>query len=121
MRPIKAGPGTLLLLATAAVIVLMAISEFQPARLNGLRELDQADPGELAAIVVRCRPCAGGFLFNLTDGEGGWADAFCSQDLCPTALTNGTAVRLTVQRAAADPEFLYVQKVVVVSAPTGKI
>lgn len=117
MRSIKAGPGTLLLVATAAVMALLAISEFQPTSLNGLGELD-ADPGEVSAVVVRCRPCSGGFLLNLTDGEGGWADAFCPQDLCPAALSNGTSVRITVQRAADDPEFLYVQKLTVLSAPT---
>ncbi len=118
MRSIKAGPGTLLLLAAATVMVLMALSEFQPAQSNGLGELDEKDPGEVAVIVVRCRPCSGGFLFNLTDAEGGWADAFCSQDLCPAPLSNGTSVRVTVQRSADDPEFLYVQKLIVLSAPT---
>jgi hypothetical protein len=120
MRSIKAGPGTLLVLATAAVLVLMALSEFQPAPLNGLRELDMEEPGEVMAIVVRCRPCSGGFLLNLTDGEGGWADAFCSQDLCSNALSNGTSVRVTVQRSSDDREFLYVQKLTVLSVPAGK-
>jgi hypothetical protein len=121
MRSINAGPGTLLILATAAVIALVGISEFQPSPRNGLEELDGKDPGEVAVIVVRCRPCNGGFLLNLTDGEGGWADAFCSQDVCPAGLTNGTSVRMTVQRAAEDPQFLYVQKLIVLSTPTGKI
>lgn len=121
MRPIRAGPGTLLLTASAAVVVLMVLSEFQAPVLAGLEELDEKDPGEVTAIVVRCRPCTGGFLLNLTDGQGGWADAFCSQDLCPAPLSNGTSVRVVVQRSAGDPLFLNVQELTVLSVPSGKV
>jgi hypothetical protein len=119
MRPRKVGPSTLLLMATAAVLALMVASELHPAQLSSIRDLD--GEGEVAVVVVRCRPCTGGYLLNLTDGLGTWADAFCPSEVCPTPLANGTSVRAEVQRSPDDPNFLYVQKLTRVSAPTVNI
>jgi hypothetical protein len=118
MRPSPPAPRTLLLIAAVAVLAMAAISDFQPARANSLAEIAD-EPADLSAIIVRCRPCNGGFLFNLTDGEGGWADAFCPQEICPVPLANGTSARLVLERSISDPNFFYVQEMIVVATPTG--
>jgi hypothetical protein len=120
MRTLRAGPVALMALALTAVLGLMVLSEFQPARLPGLDDLDSNSPGEVAVIVVRCRPCSGGFLLNITDGEGHWADAYCSQDVRSSPLVNGTSVRAVLQRSAEDPSFLYVKELSIVAEPTTK-
>jgi len=119
VRSLHPAPRTLLLLAASAVMVLMVFSDFGPVPAEGLDALGD-DPGEVSVIVVRCRPCSGGFLLNLTDGRDGWADAFCPRDVLPGPLANGTSARVVAQRSAEDPDFLYVQRLAVVAAPTGK-
>jgi hypothetical protein len=102
-----------------SVLALAAISDFQPAYVGGIAELSNDEPGEISLVVVQCRPCKGGYLFNLTDGTGGWANAFCPLGLCPIPLVNGSSVRLVVQRSESDPNFLYVQRLTIIAAPTG--
>lgn len=109
------GPSTLLALATAAVSVLMLLSDFQPEAAS-LSELDD-DPATLSVIVLRCRPCTGGHLLDIADGAGGEATAYCPIDLLPAPVANGTLVKLTVERSADDPAFLYVQAIL----PAGKL
>ena len=116
----KVGASALFALATAAVVALLLLSDFGPAPLTGLRDLGADEDAELTAIAVRCRPCANGYLLNLSDGDGGQADAFCPLGLLTVPIPNGTLVKVTLRRSADDPTFLIVQKIQAEMAADGK-
>ncbi|MBI0584802.1 MAG: hypothetical protein ISF22_11345 [Methanomassiliicoccus sp.] len=110
MRALLASPRGLLALSILAVAGLMAMSDFSPSQVSSIGDLDE-DPAAISAIALSCRPCAGGFLLLLSDGAGGEATAFCPSDLLSGAVPDGTLVRVTVQRSADDPDFLYVKEI----------
>jgi len=99
-----AEPRNILLAAAAAIIVLMAMSEFQPAEVTSIDSVGE-ETAELTVIVQHCRTCNGGFLLNISDGVGGDAIAFCSSELLPTTLPSGTVADITVQRSSDDHDF----------------
>ncbi len=107
MKLSGAEPRNVLLAAAAAIMVLMALSEFQPVEVKSIGGVGE-DTAELTVIVQHCRTCTGGFLLNISDGLGGEALAFCPSELLPTALPTGTAARITVQRSSEDPDFFIV-------------
>jgi hypothetical protein len=97
-----------------AVGVLLMLSDFHP-QASSLSELDNGS-ATLSVVVLRCRPCEGGHLLDIADGVGGEATAFCSDELMTVPPESGKVVRLTLERSADDPAFLYVQAIV----PNGK-
>lgn len=110
----RASPSILLLAAALSVTVLLALSDFDAARIDGIEMLGE-DRGTLSVIVLNCRPCTGGHLMDIDDGMGGEATAFCPATLLPGSLPDGTALRVTVQRSLDDPTFLVVEAFEVIS------
>lgn len=102
-----AEPRNVLLAAAAAIIALMAMSEFQPAEVTSIGSVGE-ETAELTVIVQHCRTCTGGFLLNISDGVGGDAIAFCPSELLSTTLPTGTAAHIKVQRSSEDPDFFIV-------------
>ncbi len=107
MHLLEPSPGTLLLAAIAAIVALMAVSDFDPPQEVSLGDVGE-DPAELSVMVRSCRPCTGGFLLNISDGAGGEVKAFCPSDVLSAALPDGTSATVTVQRSSDDPGFFVV-------------
>lgn len=116
MHAPRASPATLLVAAFVSIAALMALSDFDPEEVSGLRDLDD-DAATLSVVIVECRPCAGGYLLEISDGLGGEATAFCPADLLEREPAGGAAVTMTVQRSPDDPGFLFVRDI---AGPTGK-
>jgi hypothetical protein len=95
--------------ASLAVAGLMALSDFTPE--TTIAELDDG-PATITVVVTACRPCSGGYLLAISDGVGGEATAFCPSDLLSQPLDSGTVARLMVQRSSQEPDFLYIESIV---------
>jgi hypothetical protein len=103
----EAEPRHVLVAAAAAIVALMAMSEFQPMEVACIEAVGE-DITELTVVVQHCRGCTGGFLLNISDGLGGEALAFCPSKLLPTSIPAGTAAHIALQRSSEDPEFFIV-------------
>ena len=116
MHPLRASPAALLATAFVSIAALMALSDFDPEEVSGLKDLE-GDAATLSVMVVGCRACNGGHLLEVSDGLGGKATAFCPASLLQEPLPGGAVVTMTVQRSPEDPDFLFVQDIVEI---TGK-
>lgn len=65
----EAEPRHVLVAAAAAIVALMAMSEFQPIEVACIEAVGE-DITELTVVVQHCRGCTGGFLLNISDGLG---------------------------------------------------
>lgn len=108
-----AEPRHVLLAATAAIMILMAMSDFQPIEVASIDAVGE-DTTELTVMVQHCRGCTGGFLLNISDGLGGEALAFCPSQLLPASIPAGTAAHIALQRSSEDPEFFIVSSLTLI-------
>lgn len=107
MRSPGAEPTHVLLAAAAAIMALMAMSEFQPLEVESIESVGD-DTSELIVMVQQCRACTGGFVLNISDGLGGEATAFCPSELLPAGAPAGTAAHIALRRSSEDPDFFIV-------------
>jgi len=107
MRSPGAEPTHVLLAAAAAIMALMAMSEFQPLEVESIESVGD-DTSELTVVVQQWRACTGGFVLNISDGLGGEATAFCPSELLPAGAPAGTAAHIALRRSSEDPDFFIV-------------
>lgn len=100
-----------------AVLVLIVLSPPDETEVGSLRDLSSEHPSQLACLVQRCRTTEKGYLLNLTDPQGNFADAFCPFAAAAAPPEDRSVVVICGRLSADDPNFVYVDRLELPEVP----
>jgi hypothetical protein len=109
---------SLFLLASISILILLLVSDYRPAPVEGIEGVADGARAELRCVVIATHSSAKGTVLELADVNGVSFPAFLPMNATAEPIIPGTALSVVGTVSSDGDRFFFIEELVVVSSPS---